>query len=112
MRLTVQQMLYYWVFDCHRFGDRGLRDFPLPVQNVLDAVRQRWIQKEFKPLKLHQMVELSGASRSTFIRIFKEATGQNPSHFFEHQRLYLAREHLLETDITIDQIANQLHYSS
>ena len=110
IKQTVQQMLFAWAHQLHRFDDPGFQDFSLPVQRVMDLVFRRWQDQQFRPPTLDTMVDQARVSRSTFIRSFQAECGSSPARFFEDQRLHLARFHLLSSDRTIEQIAHHLQY--
>ncbi|MEM1445000.1 MAG: helix-turn-helix transcriptional regulator [Planctomycetota bacterium] len=110
VKKTVEQMLDVWVHGLHGFEETGLDDFTLPVKRVLDLVRNRWENRVYRAPSLEDMVACSRVSRWAFLDAFKQDCQASPGAFFEHQRLYLARLHLLETNRTIDEIAHRLGY--
>lgn len=112
IKQTLDLMLHAWVYDLHQFEGHGFKDFSKPVQRVLDLVHARWRQQEFRPPALDIMVQQSGVSRSSLIRAFRQECGDSPGRFFEHQCLLFARLLLLESDRSIETIAEELGYAN
>jgi AraC family transcriptional regulator, arabinose operon regulatory protein len=112
MQKTVEQMLSFWVLDLHHFEDRGFKDFSPPVQRVMDNVHSLWRGGVLKPPSLEEMIAIALVSRSSFVRSFQEECGQSPSKYFEQLRLHLGRLYLLETNRTMEDIANILGYQN
>lgn len=112
IKQTVQQMLYTWVYGLYHFKDQGFRDFSLPIQKVFDFVHKKWRHKEFRPIKLNEMIDIANVSRSTFLRVFQKECGMSPSRYFEHQRLFFAKLLVLETNHSIELISRMLQYQN
>lgn len=107
---TLQHILQIWVYDLHEFEQRGFRDFSLPIQQVLDMVHLRWQRQIMRPPALDIIIERSGVSRSSIIRAFRKVFDESPSQFFEHQCLRFGALLLLETNRSIENIAETLGY--
>jgi AraC-like DNA-binding protein len=112
MKIAVQQMLYIWVYRINELPTEESELLEVPVQRVVDVAQKKWSCGEFKPLPMQHMIEIACVSRSSFLRSFVRQCKLSPSRFFEYQRLYLGRMHLLESNRTIEQIADILDYSS
>jgi AraC family transcriptional regulator len=54
----------------------------------------------------------AGMSVSHFSRLFKKATGRSPSQYFIHPRMETARELLLDTDLSVLNVALEVGYAS
>ncbi|PDT49886.1 AraC family transcriptional regulator [Sinorhizobium fredii] len=65
-----------------------------------------------KPFDLMQVAQVVGMSEFHFSRLFKQATGLSPSHYFIRQRVAKAQRLLKETDTSIIEIAMAVGYSS
>jgi AraC-like DNA-binding protein len=58
------------------------------------------------------LAHLSAMSRPSFARHFERALGQSPMQYLTDWRLTLARDYLLAGELTLDQIAERVGYSS
>ncbi|CCE99969.1 helix-turn-helix domain-containing protein [Sinorhizobium fredii] len=65
-----------------------------------------------EPFDLTQVAQVVGMSEFHFSRLFKQATGLSPSHYFIRQRVAKAQRLLKETDTSIIEIAMAVGYSS
>jgi AraC-like DNA-binding protein len=110
LKMSVQQMLYFWVMDCHNFEEHSWKSFTLPIQVVLDAVMEKWKNGDLQPMKMDDMVTCSGVSRSKFIRLFQSEFSDSPVQFFEKCRLQMGRLHLLESSRSVEDISRLLQY--
>lgn len=59
-----------------------------------------------------ELARLSGVSRAAFARIFSEALGQTPMQYLTDWRMTLARDHLLNSDMGLAEIADLTGYAS
>lgn len=107
---SLEQMLYSWAFGLHAFEERSFMVFSAPIQRAIDLVHNRWRDSIYTPPSLNEMVASSRVSRSTFLRAFQRECHAGPVTFFENQRIYLGRLHLLNTNRTIEEIAFWLGY--
>lgn len=72
---------------------------------------QRWIQTHLdEPLTLDQLAEEAGMSVPHFTRLFRQHFGTSPIRYVIQQRVDRARLLLLETQLSIQEIARQLGY--
>lgn len=56
------------------------------------------------PVNLEEMLNLAQMSRSTFLRLFKKASGMTPAEFVQDYRILMAKRLLLETDRIITDV--------
>lgn len=61
-------------------------------------------------LTLHELAEMAGLSDYYFSHLFKEMTGFAPRNYIVEARLDQVKKLLISTDLSIAQIARQLHY--
>lgn len=59
-----------------------------------------------------QLAHLSAMSRPSFARNFERALGQTPMRYLTDWRLTLARDYLLAGELSLEQIADRIGYSS
>jgi AraC-like DNA-binding protein len=59
-----------------------------------------------------ELAAVSGLSRATFARAFREALGQAPMQYLTEWRMTLARDHLRADDLSLAQIADATGYGS
>lgn len=72
---------------------------------------QEWLAENFHiNLKISQLAQQAGMGERTFLRRFKQATGDLPSEYIQRLRIESAR-HLLETSVlTIEEITYKIGY--
>jgi len=75
---------------------------------VLDLVRHRLAEDP----SLEELAQAAGASRSHFLRLFKNTFGVMPHRFVMEQRIGTARQLLQETRLPIAEIAASTGFSS
>lgn len=98
-----------WLPDAHE--REGLHS-PAPVEPELQAAAD-WIKANaFSPLQLSSFAESKGWSPVQMTRKFQAAFGQTPSHYLTSIRLQKAMSLLLESDMTLDDIAAECGYES
>ena len=107
---SLNHILQSWVFDLHQGNEHGFEDFPAAIQRCLDLVHGRWRQGHFRPPALESMVQHAAVSRSSLIRAFQLEFNLSPARFCEQQCLLLGRLLLLESDRSIEAIAEHLGY--
>ena len=59
-----------------------------------------------------QLADISAMSRPSFARNFERALGQTPMQYLTDWRLTLARDYLLSGELTLQEIADRIGYSS
>lgn len=80
---------------------------PLPtpggeyIKNALNYLEQNYAY----PLEVGEIARQVGVDRTYLFRLFKQATGHSPQMYLRHYRLEKARELLLNTSLTLEQIA-------
>lgn len=79
-----------------------------PILDLCAAIRR----EPAKTWNLDEMAARVHLSRAQFVRRFRSATGAAPAQFVIQIRLERARHLLLETDLTLEQIAEALGYCS
>jgi transcriptional regulator GlxA family with amidase domain len=65
-----------------------------------------------RPWTVAALAKVAGLSRAPFARRFREATGRSPVRWLAEQRLAVAEELLLETDLGLAAIAAEIGYGS
>jgi AraC-like DNA-binding protein len=65
-----------------------------------------------RPWTVPELAAVSGLSRATFARTFREALGQAPMQYLTEWRMTLARDHLRADDLSLAQIADATGYGS
>jgi AraC-like DNA-binding protein len=65
-----------------------------------------------RPWTLESLARQANVSRATLARRFTELVGQPPMAYLARWRLSLAAELLVETDATVEQVANRVGYQS
>ena len=76
-----------------------------PVLQAMHAEAER-------PWTVDELAKLGHVSRATFARTFQQVLGQTPMKYLADWRMALARDHLLTSDATLEQIASQVGYGS
>lgn len=76
------------------------------VSKVIEIVESSYTQ----PLTLHALAEMIGTSPRSLSRKFKQSTGTSPIDYLIQFRLFKAKEMLLQTDATLDEIAAGIGY--
>ncbi len=82
------------------------------MQNAVErAISIMW-NRYNEPLSLHEMADSAFLSRFYFSRLFRSATGTSPGRFLTAIRLHKAKNLLLETDMSVTDIAYGVGYNS
>ncbi|KLU55467.1 hypothetical protein EL84_25840 [Paenibacillus sp. VT-400] len=76
------------------------------VSKVIEIVQSSYTE----PLTLHALAEMIGSSPRSLSRKFKQSTGYSPIDYLIQFRLFKAKEMLLQTDATLDEIAAGIGY--
>ena len=61
--------------------------------------------------RMEELCRLISRSESQTIKIFKEAYGTTPYAYFLQRKIHLAKDMLQNTNLTVKQIADRLHFS-
>ena len=78
------------------------------LHKAVEAMREG-LDREFS---LARLASQASMSVSHFSRMFRKATGRSPSQYFIHIRMETARQLLLESDLSIVNIALEVGYNS
>ena len=80
---------------------------PLPAQDFASTAATRaWACENLtEPLSIRQLAQHAGMSPRTFIRRFREETGQPPGEWVRSRRIDRARELLEGQDLSVDEVA-------
>jgi AraC family transcriptional regulator of arabinose operon len=78
------------------------------IRRVLDYM----VSRLAAPPPLAELAEFAGLSRSQFALLFQQQVGQPPGRFMEQHRLLRTRRLLEHTDQTLQQIADEVGFSS
>ena len=81
---------------------------PATMKRVIEYIETNLAEK----IRIEDLAELAGLSRSHFSRAFQSATGQSPQDFLIQRRLCEARNRLTGTAQTISEIAYASGFSS
>jgi AraC family transcriptional regulator len=65
-----------------------------------------------EPLSLAEMAETATFSKFYFSRVFRSVTGTSPGRFLSAIRLYQAKQQLLQTSLSVTDIAYKVGYNS
>lgn len=63
-----------------------------------------------KKITLHELAQLCGLSDYYFSHLFKDITGQSPSEYIIHSRIDESRALLVNTDLSVAEIAHRVGY--
>jgi AraC family transcriptional activator of mtrCDE len=64
------------------------------------------------PHSVYTLARAAGLSRSTFMQRFVAVVGRPPMEVLRDLRMKLAANHLRRKDLTVEEVANQVGYSS
>ena len=78
----------------------------------LAAVLQAMHAQADRPWTVDELAGLGHMSRATFARTFQQVLGQTPMKYLADWRMALARDMLLTSDATVEQIAARVGYGS
>ncbi|HET9929721.1 MAG TPA: helix-turn-helix domain-containing protein [Polyangiaceae bacterium] len=84
------------------------RPFDGAVATAIELMKQKLEQ----PLRVSALAKAVGVSRAAFARRFVRATGFSPLRFLHTLRLERAAQLLVETDLTLSDIASRVGYVS
>ncbi len=77
-------------------------------RNIADFMRNNYLNN----LNIEDFALLTGRSRSTFIRDFKKVYGTTPNQWLIEQRLQKANQLLLNTEVTVTEVALSVGYEN
>ncbi|MDC7290517.1 helix-turn-helix transcriptional regulator [Blautia schinkii] len=79
-----------------------------PMQNVFTFINENIDKK----IMLQELADISGYSLSHFKFIFKESFGITPAEYISLQKINYAEKELLNSDVSITELAHKLSFSS
>jgi transcriptional regulator GlxA family with amidase domain len=88
--------------------EAGLRVSDVRVARVLRAIQEQ----PARAFTVRELAKLAGASRATFKRLFRAATGQSPRRYLAERRLAAAAELLATSEVPLAEIARVTGYAS
>ncbi len=101
MAISLFLQLSGFLSRCYsRIGDHGGKSL-LALAAVVSHLERHYEQ----PIKLDQLVQLSGMSRRSFLRMFQSTMGQPPMHYLARLRIRKACELLEQTELPVTDIA-------
>lgn len=99
----------------HRAGNQNQFVEPEPARigdTSIAAVQSQALECLSDSIGVGQLAAWYGTSRRTFDRDFRSAVGQSPLQWLVHQRILRAQRLLETTDLTVEEIAHQVGFSS
>ena len=90
----------------HDANPTAQSEIPQSLRKPLEAMRLRFNEQ----LTVEELAQMAAMSVSSFHRQFKAATGTSPIDWLKRERINQAKKRLLETDLTIAEIADQTGY--
>ncbi|SIR70111.1 GlxA family transcriptional regulator [Williamsia sterculiae] len=99
----------------HRAGNQSQFSEPEPprvTDSSIAAVQLRALEHLADGVGVDRLASWYGTSRRTFDRDFRSATGQSPLRWLLHQRILRSQRLLETTDLTVDEIAHRVGFSS
>ncbi len=77
------------------------------IEQAVSYIRQNYN----KPLTVDELAPISSLSKYYFIKVFRKITGTTPYRFLNTVRINQAKRMLLETDLSINEIASAIGFS-
>lgn len=103
---TVVDLLYQWLATAQE------EDITHPYKSVIEDLIDS-MHKRLRPAwTVQEMAKTAHMSVRNFRQVFKAVTGQTPKSFYQHLRLSLARELLMQQQLSVSQVAYFLDFSS
>ncbi len=96
------------------FGRKNakLASTKMNIEPRIESVRKEMLKTSHKWLNTEHYANLCNLSTSRFQHIFKEQTGLSPGDYLMYVRIKRATSFLLETDLSVSQIADVLGFTS
>ncbi|MCU6790983.1 AraC family transcriptional regulator [Paenibacillus sp. WQ 127069] len=85
-------------------------DLPLKKLSMVATIQQYILDSYRGQIRLEELSQLVDRTPNYVTRIFREVTGQTPIDYLHQVRVYAARDLLLNSPMTIGQVADQLGY--
>jgi AraC family transcriptional regulator, arabinose operon regulatory protein len=105
----LQSRLYLQAMVLHLW-DEALHPAPSAVDLALDEIMRAIQMEPGKRRTVDELAAKAHLSRAQFVRRFRAASGLAPARFMVQARLERARRLIVETDMTLSQIAQVLGY--
>lgn len=106
LHAEVAQILKLLFEARHDANPTAHSEIPQSLRKPLEAMRLRYNEQ----LTVEELAQMAAMSVSSFHRQFKAATGTSPIDWLKRERINQAKKRLLETDLTIAEIADQTGY--
>jgi AraC-like DNA-binding protein len=111
LRGNLYKIFAYILKDCTAQSENSHRSKKmmsvLHVETALEHIRSNYAQ----PISVEEVAALCGYSKSNFCKVFKQITGQTFHAVLNDHRLRVACTLLLETQLSVEQIALQVGFS-
>lgn len=89
----------------------ALNDQTIPHEGIARSVR--FIsQNYFRPIRVSDLEKIGGLSRRGFLKAFRKHTGVSPARVLRQLRVERAKQLLVETDLSLHQLAAQCGFRS
>jgi AraC-like DNA-binding protein len=85
-------------------------EFPSKKLSMVMAIQQHILESYQGQIRLEELAQLVDRTPNYVTRIFREVTGQTPIDYLHQVRVYAARDLMLNSSITIGQVADMLGY--
>jgi AraC-like DNA-binding protein len=85
-------------------------EFPSKKLSMVMAIQQHILDSYQHPIRLETLSQLVDRTPNYVTRIFREVTGQTPIDYLHQVRIYAARDLMLNSSMTIGQVADLLGY--
>jgi AraC family transcriptional regulator len=103
--------LIYLFESRHLPGDNSNKPLPIPLQAIVDHLRNEWSQLRLRRIQLSELASASGVSLSYLNRLFSKEFGTSCSAALELLRVSRAETLLTRTDMMIASIARQCGFA-
>lgn len=80
----------------------------LSIQNIVDYLDANFLEK----ITLDELAFIFCTNRSTLCHDFKQATGKTPIKYVNDKKLEIAKDKILNTNVSLTEIAEVLHFNT
>ncbi|TMV46303.1 helix-turn-helix transcriptional regulator [Paenibacillus mesophilus] len=105
-----------WQLTCEDWEDEHLEDklehLPISEDALMNRATEWLYLHAYTPFGMNELSDLLGLSPVQFTRRFRKSFRMTPSDFVRSLRIRRAAELLLDTDMTLDQIAGRCGYEN
>lgn len=109
-QLLLVGLFYQLMAACQAGTETGNQE--QRVNNWLDSAKSYMEIHYDEPIKLDEVCEHIGVSRSHFSMVFRQKFGVAPSHYLKQLRMQRARQLVEQSDYSITEIAHSVGYDS